>query len=435
MRLGALPIPIGWIARTPAKVRPTRTGFARRGNFAATILPAKIGYPGETRPNDVEAQAVEILKRCVTPAGLQASGNAVGHHQIWARDTMIALLGARFAHDASIDAALQSSVGVLRSKQTPAGAIPNNVDTATGRANFRAYADSGLWWIVGSSILNPDPVTSAAILNWYACQDVDRTGILSMQEGADWQDLFCTRGKGLYLNCLYVLALRAAGRDEQAQQVSAIVNRIFWYRGDRDMLTPLAHTFSTENAGHFDSLGRRRWLPEKKYLTAEQYYLPYIGFRAVGEWFDTLGNLLAILSGVADAEKTALILDFIDRHNMADCPIRSLTPAIRPGDTDWRDYYSTLNAPHCYHNGGIWPFIGGFYIAALVKAGRLTQAATSFDKLTELNRSGEFNEWHHGETLEPRGVKVQAWSAGMYLFAAECLRHGSVPDEWLGIRE
>ncbi len=390
-----------------------------------------MGGPGR---NEVEIEAAEVLRRCISPAGLQASGYTVGHHQIWARDSIIALLGARFARDASIDTALRSSIEVLRSKQARCGAIPNNVDTATGRANFRAYADSGLWWIVGSSILCPDPATSTAILNWYLSQDVDQTGIVSMQEGADWQDLFCTRGKGLYLNCLYVLALRAAGLHEQAQQVSDKVNRTFWYRGDGDMLTPLAHTFSTENAGRFDSLGRKRWLPEKKYLTREQYYLPYIGFRAVGEWFDTLGNLLAILSGIADPVRSGIVLDFIDRHNMADTPIRSLTPAIHPGDTDWRDYYGTLNAPHCYHNGGIWPFIGGFYIAALVKAGRLTQAEAAFDKLTELNRAGEFNEWHHGETLEPRGVKAQAWSAGMYLFAAECLRHGSLPDEWLGIK-
>ncbi len=332
-----------------------------------------------------------------------------------------------------IDTSLKTSLAVLGRKQAATGAIPNNVDMATGRANFRAYADSGLWWIVGSSILHPDPTISAAILNWYACQDVDQTGILSMQEGADWQDLFCTRGKGLYLNCLYVLALRAAGRHEQAQRVSTTINHILWYRGDGDMLTPLAHTFSTESPGHFDSLGRKRWLPGKKYLTAEQYYLPYIGFRVAGEWFDTLGNLLAILSGVADGAKTALILDFIDRHNMADAPMRSLVPAIWPGDTDWRDYYGTLNAPHCYHNGGVWPFIGGFYVAALVKAGRFTQATNAFGKLTELNLSAEFNEWHHGETLEPRGVKAQAWSAGMDLFAAECLRHGSVPDEWFGI--
>jgi hypothetical protein len=343
---------------------------------------------------------------------------------------MIALLGARFARAPEIDAALHASIALLRSRQTASGAIPNNVDSTTLRANFRAYADAGLWWIVGSSIMAPDVATSTRILQWYESQDVDQTGLISMQEAADWQDLFCTRGKGLYVNCLYVLALRAAGRHAQAESVAAKINEILWYRGDADMLHHLAHTFSTENVQLFDSLGRKRWLPEKKYLIGEQYYLPYVAFRAVGEWFDTLGNLLAILSGVADAEKTGIILDFIDRHRMAEVPIRSITPVIQPGDTDWRDYYSSLNAPHCYHNGGIWPFISGFYIAALVKAGRVERASQAFERLTELNRVGEFNEWHHAETLEPLGVRGQAWSAGMYLFAAECLERGAVAGGW-----
>lgn len=346
---------------------------------------------------------------------------------------MIALLGARFARDSNIDAALRASIALLRSRQAASGEMPNNVDSTTLRANFRAYADAGLWWIVGSSIMNRDAETTERVLRWYECQDVDQTGLITMQEAADWQDLFCTRGKGLYLNCLYVLALRAAGKHHQAETVAAKINEILWYAGDGDMLRHLAHTFSTENVQLYDSLGRKRWLPVKKYLAGEQYYLPYVAFRAVGEWFDTFGNLLAILAGVADEKKTTAILDLIDRHRMAEVPVRSLTPVIQPGDTDWRDYYSSLNAPHCYHNGGIWPFISGFYIGALVKAGRLGQAKQAFERLTELNRSGEFNEWHHGETLEPLGVRAQAWSAGMYLFAAECIEHNVVRPQWLGL--
>jgi glycogen debranching enzyme len=113
--------------------------------------------------------------------------------------------------------------------------------------------------------------------------------------------------------------------------------------------------------------------------------------------------------------------------------IRSLTPVVQPGDPDWRDYYGMLNVPHCYHNGGVWPFIGGFYVGALVRAGRLSQAAVALEKLRTLNRAGEFNEWHHGETLEPMGVKSQAWSAGMYLFARECVRRSETPEEFFGI--
>ena len=125
---------------------------------------------------------------------------------------MISLLGARFSRDPIILDALVQSLNTLRRGQSTAGAIPNNVDSQTLRPNFRAYADGGLWWIVGSALLDPDPATTAAILRWYECQDVDQSGLLSMQESTDWQDLFCTRGKGLYLNCLYVLALRAAAR-------------------------------------------------------------------------------------------------------------------------------------------------------------------------------------------------------------------------------
>jgi glycogen debranching enzyme len=168
-------------------------------------------------------------------------------------------------------------------------------------------------------------------------------------------------------------------------------------------------------------------MPVKQYLKDEQYYLPYLGFRSIGEWFDSFGNILAILAGVADKQRSDIILDFISRYSLDVWPLRSLTPVVRPGDPDWRSYYGSLNAPHHYHNGGAWPFLGGFYVAALVKAGRAEAAAVALGKLADLNQRGQFNEWHHGETGAPMGAQDQAWSAGMYLFACECVRTGRVP--------
>ena len=341
--------------------------------------------------DEMREGAVESLRRCATPIGLKASGGRLGHNQVWARDSMIALLGARFCADDIVGRALHASIATLRSRQAAAGAIPNNVDVDSNRANFRAYADAGLWWIVGSAHIAPDLATTRAVLRWCQCQDVDQSGLLSMQEGADWQDLFCTRGKGLYVNCLYVLALRAASRLasgdesreylERADLVRQKINEFFWYAGDGDMLRHISHTFSTESKQQRDALGRKRWLPEKKFLVGEQYYLPYLGFRAAGEWFDSLGNLLAILADVAGMERAARLLQFIERAEMHRWPLASLYPAIQPGDPDWRDYYGMLNGPHQYHNGGIWPFIGGFYVAALVKAGRpkCARAALHFE--------------------------------------------------------
>lgn len=348
---------------------------------------------------------------------------------------MITLLGARFVENTVIRDALRASIELLASHQAASGAIPNNVDAASRKPNFRAYADGGLWWIIGSSLFAPAPETARSILAWYACQDVDQSGLLSMQEGADWQDLFCTRGKGLYLNCLYVLALRAAAKilpaesgrlTALAESVAEKINRWFWYHGDGNMLPLHSHTFSTESRRELDSLGRKRFLPPKRHLVGEQYYLPYLGFRAVGEWFDSLGNLLAILSGAASPQQSGIILDFITRHGLDQRPLVSLTPAVRSSDPDWRDYYGTLNIPHHYHNGGIWPFIGGFYVAALVRMGRMDAAGAALQRLAAMNLEGEFNEWHHGKTGEALGVRDQAWSAGMFIYAAECVRRGRV---------
>jgi glycogen debranching enzyme len=390
----------------------------------------------------VYGSAIDSIRRCCTPWGLKASGDPVGHHQVWARDSMIAALGARLVEDNEIQRCLRASVALLRQHQAVAGAIPNNVDCVTLRPNFRAYADGGLWWIIGSSWLAPDPATVRAVLDWYECQDVDQSGLLSMQESADWQDLFCTRGKGLYLNCLYVLALRCAAKIFQfsypeesrrclsrAEKAADAVNAWFWYAGDGDLLHHVSHTFSTESPGVQDSLGRKRWIPKKRALVGDSYYLPYLGFRAVGEWFDSLGNVMAILAGIADGRRTGIILDFISSHGVDTWPMRSLTPVVQPGDPDWRDYYGTLNKPHHYHNGGVWPFIGGFYTAALVAAGDHREASIALKKLAELNRLGGFNEWHHGESCKPMGVEDQAWSAGMYLFAHECVRRRRVDLE------
>ena len=119
------------------------------------------------------------------------------------------------------------------------------------------------------------------------------------------------------------------------------------------------------------------------------------------------------------------ILDYIEGTGLNEpYPVRALYPPINPGEKDWQDYYRVrnLNQPNHYHNGGAWPFIGGFYVAALVKAGRLDQAAYQLEKLAQMNRLGkktewEFNEWAHGKTGRPMGKAYQAWSAASFVAA------------------
>ena len=57
-----------------------------------------------------------------------------------------------------------------------------------------------------------------------------------------------------------------------------------------------------------------------------------------------------------------------------------LFPFQRHGDWDYRPRIERLNPPGCYANGGIWPFVCGFYVAALVAAGRMDLAEKKADR-------------------------------------------------------
>lgn len=407
-------------------------------------------------------EALRVVRGCIREGGILASAKIPGYPQVWARDSMITLLGAVLADDAEINRSLEESVKLLLHHQTPLGVIPNNVHIRTRRANFQAYADGGLWLVIGIAaffrntgnlpFLERSYPAVKKILTWYGYQDVDQTGLVTMNEGSDWQDLFATRGKGLTVNILYFLALKKAaglakklGEDQpakrylaRAESLKRRINRHFWYGGDPTNLLPhLKPSMSTEvfSREGLDSLKRKHAVPEKRLLRECSYYLPYLTFRGFGEWFDSLGNLLAIISGVAGGKRAEAILELIARRKIdRPGPVKAIDPPVQPSDPDWRYFYifDNLNLPHRYHNGGIWPFIGGFYVAALVKMKQWGPAAVALKELARINQEGregewEFNEWLEGKTGKPLGMVFQAWSAGMYLYADHCLRQRKTP--------
>ena len=56
----------------------------------------------------------------------------------------------------------------------------------------------------------------------------------------------------------------------------------------------------------------------------------------------------------------------------AEEPMNLPTPHYerKPGDPDWHPRYEQFNRPGDYHNGGVWPFAAGLYVAALVASGQ-----------------------------------------------------------------
>jgi glycogen debranching enzyme len=109
-------------------------------------------------------------------------------------------------------------------------------------------------------------------------------------------------------------------------------------------------------------------------------------------------------------------------------------PFINSDDKEWNSRYEIYNKPGEYHNGGIWPFICGFYIAALVAAKRYSLAADKLLALARLNKISHsrdlnfgFNEWFKAQDGKPMGQDWQTWSAALFLYAAKCVEEKRTP--------
>lgn len=401
-------------------------------------------------------RALEVLRRCATPLGFKASALEGGYPQVWARDSVITSLGALVSGESLLVECVKSSLESLASTQTELGMIHLNVDTRTGEVTTEnaGAVDANLWFIVGhycyfrstgdtAFLQSCWPNIERAIL-WLRYQDMNACGLLEVPEAGDWADLYSVRYNVLYDNVLYVAALRAAAA--MAREVGCVdpldyramaadtsdkINLLLWLDRPWD-----GETFGKQ----LDRLKEMRleWFllyQNTAVLTEKPYYLPWAGFREFGHPFDGFGNMLAILVGIASSQRTQKIFEHV--HAVGGdhpYPLKAFDPPVYPGERDWREYFRSrnLNLPHQYHNGGIWPFLGGFYVAALVRAGLHERAEKQLSLLAMANQQGkqgewEFNEWLHERSGRPMGHPLQAWLAALFIYARHVLDSKHVP--------
>ncbi len=406
---------------------------------------------------EAKKHAIEILHRCVTPHGFRASADAAGYPQVWGRDSSITLLGALASGDSDLIAAGRASLDTLGSGQSCWGLVPLNLNPASGYISTEnaGACDTNLWYILGMYALhqvtgdteslkrNWQHITRA--LTWLQYQDMNECGLLEIPEAGNWMDLISIRYNTLYDNVLFYAATLAYEElhrqfpafpqdmpdHTSAQSIHERLNLLMWI----DRCWVAAHF-----AEHLEKLKaiRLEWFMlyhNIGTISSRPYYLPWVAFREYGDWCDSLGNLLAILTGIADGHRSEHILRFMLQVGMAEpFPTKAIYPPIFPGESCWREYYRSrnLNLPHQYHNGGIWPMVGGFHVAALVKSKWHEEAERLLVRLALANQQGmdapwEFNEWMHGESGHPMGYAHQAWSAAMFLYAENAVTTGKLP--------
>jgi len=382
----------------------------------------------DTEIHEAESAALEVLHHNAHGPfhGLPRTAGW-GYPEPYTRDMMICGLGIMASGDGKLMASLERVLTTLAANQTSHGHIPSLVhdpqDRGASDCTPLFVLTAAIYRrVTGRADFLTEAVDRAAV--WMDYQSPDDRVMVAQLPTSDWRDEQWFLGYPLFINTVVYGYLRLLGRHAKAERLRSLMARLAVRAGakHRHVHVGLA-------------------LPHKPYYASWTYKSDHC------ERFDLLGNSLAILTGVAGPSRAREMVAWIDQECDAlrargelavDLP-PNYFPYILPEHPEWRPRYERFNQPGEYHNGGVWPFVCGFYVAALVAAGRQKLAERKLAALTKLVRPAReqsvafgFNEWFKAQDGRPCGQDWQSWSAAMYLYAAACVRQGKTPFfEWM----
>ncbi|MCF8368936.1 MAG: hypothetical protein K9G76_07820 [Bacteroidales bacterium] len=347
---------------------------------------------------------------------------AWGYPEPYTRDLLISIFGIAVSGNQKLLKTIRKVLETLAKNQTEHGHIPSLVHDKEDRG----ASDTTPLFLLAVGIYRKVS-GEAGFLNeavdkafkWMAHQSPSDRYLVAQQPTSDWRDEQWVIGYGLFVNTLYFSCLRQFDQNEKAERLRNAMSRFTITGGEM-----------------------HRHVHEGLVVKYKPYYAFWSYKIYSSERFDLLGNSIAILSGLASPFRADEMISWIEKEcesmkKSGDLAVDlppNFFPYIKSGDPDWRARYSKFNNPGEYHNGGIWPFISGFYIAALVAAKRFKLAEDKLIVLTHLIKVSSknklnfgFNEWIKAQNGKPMGQDWQTWSAAMYLYAAKCVEQKRTP--------
>ena len=372
-------------------------------------------------------ESLGLLRENSTPGGVLASvknDKSVGRHyaSIFGRDASICALGMVVSGEPDLIRSARDGLLTLAKYQAPNGQIPKYVKPELGEVDFwyTGCIDATLWWLIairfldrllpGGRLGEELSAQTALALRWLECQEHQVWYLLQQNEASDWADIMPRSGFVLYSNALWYWTKKLYNLPG-ATQTRDYLNLLFW---------PFAKVVPEKR--------RARLLMHyiRNRCKPSPFYLSFVNFSVWGEEVDVFGNILAHLVGVGDAARAGKTVSKLMAMKVnAPHPIRVVGTPIERQTPLWRLYMQRhrQNLAWQYHNGGIWPFVGGFWVMLLARLGRSQEAWGELEKLAEVNRVNqwEFNEWFQGQTGEPMGMPRQSWNAALYILAYRTL--------------
>lgn len=375
-------------------------------------------------------RAIRLLRANLAPRGILAAAPAAraaarGYRAVFGRDAAVCAIGMALSGDAALARGAARGLATLAAHQATNGQMPKFVDPGGAEADFwyLGCIDSTLWWLVAVAELDRlagrprlrrrFAARIRRALAWLAAQEHQRFRLLQQNEASDWADIMPRSGFVLYTNALWLLVKR--------------LYRLPHRKATRENANLLFHPFD----GRLAEYRRARLLADyaRRNAKSRGLYLSFVNFASFGDEGDVFGNLLAVLCGMADRAQGARVLRALERAGVhRPLPVRVVCDPISSRSRMWRPYMSRhrQNFAWQYHNGGIWPFVGGFWVAALAQAGERQRAREELVRLARANAHARwgFVEWLHGRSRAPLGMRGQSWNAAAYLIAWQAANAG-----------
>ena len=164
------------------------------------------------------------------------------------------------------------------------------------------------------------------------------------------------------------------------------------------------------------------WLPDQG-----GYFAGNLGPSRMDFRFFTSGNLMAVMSSLADSGQAGAIMELMGHHFddlIGHMPAKVCYPAI--SGIQWQTVTGcdAKNTPWSYHNGGAWPFLLWQMATASVVTGRdeiCRQAIEIAEKRLEPDGWVEYYDGRTSRLVGRQARRLQTWTIAGYIAAKTIL--------------
>lgn len=365
------------------------------------------------------------------------------YKRLFARDAFWIFMASILSQDRTLIKGCRDSIRTLARYQREDGAIPSNVsfDGKISYGIINPRVDSTVLYVIGcirfarrypeerilEDFLGSIKKAFTYLENIWENKKYE---LLFIPRAGNWADEYLQQGIVLYDEVLWYMAVKEYSNvlkkidkqksdyySKKAERIKKLINEKFWIGN------------SGEDKGHISSRLSNKFDFEKVGYYIHFFYSQdrsSMQFDYPQGIFDAFGNILAMLAEIPSKEQSIKIVNFIEEISLNKYPLIPAHYPFFPEETfrsqKLHQFRFKQFVGH-YHNGGLWAWYTGLFVAAMVKNSETKTALKFCEGIMRANNEKkdglDYYEYHTGKRAIAR-LKVR-YAKGVDLYISMCI--------------